>query len=254
MQQIVCNLMMTASWADFERFIRANRRYCQGQDAVIKPDSHKGQKVAVCAAGPSLHDCREQLVESQYDQVWGCNSALNYLWDSKLPLTHAITVDQSLEMLSEQEFGRCLDVPYYLASSVHPMLTRKLHRRGRQLIWFHNYIGMENPKGWQAPEPWATKSFNANHGFRTKEMWLYETLWPSTAQVGYGLNTGVRAVIVAMFMGPRCRCKAQRTTPSGWIRSCSTLQAARRGRPTGTTPSWCSTTCRASAGTRGRTC
>lgn len=199
--EVVCELRMSTDTAGFADYIRRNRQYCRGPRDVVQPDSHKGQSVAICGAGWSLTQHEEQLRNGGYDQIWGCNSALPYLWDAGLPVTHGITVDQGEDMLKPVEFGRTLNVPYYLASSVHPLLAKKLARMHRQLTWFHNFVGMENPKDWVAPEPWASASANAQRGFKTLEMWLYETQWPSTVQVGYGLNTLPRSAIVAMFMG-----------------------------------------------------
>jgi hypothetical protein len=155
---------------------------------MVKQNSATGQRVVICGAGPSLAVEHARLPDA--DQVWACNSALPYLMERGVRVTHAVTVDQNAVMMSPEEWGRCWPVEYLLASCVHPSVPEQLSRAGRRLRWFHSYQGVSDPPQWDAKA--------RGHGY---EWHLYTSLYPGAVQVGYGLNTAVRAVCLAVFMG-----------------------------------------------------
>ena len=162
----------------------ANHR---GAVEVVEAGSHVGQSVAICCAGPSLAD---QPLEGAFDQVWAVNSALPYLMDRGVPVTHACTVDQGPAMMMDREFGRAFDVDYLLASCVYPELVQILRKAGRHIRYFHSYLGVTPPPDW-VERP----------GFGHYEEWLYRKLYPTSICVGAGLNSGPRALSVAIGMG-----------------------------------------------------
>lgn len=153
-------------------------------------NARAGRSVTICGAGPSLAEEAHRLPET--DDVWACNSAVPYLMDRGVRVTHGFAIDGGADMLGPSEWERTFDVTYLLASSVHPRLTRHLFDAHRRMIWFHNYIGLENPDGWRPP---------ADQPGLTYEMWLYTTLYPTSIQVGHGLNAVPRAVCLALALG-----------------------------------------------------
>lgn len=193
---VTCNLQMVASMEDFYRHIAANRKLCRGPEDVINQNSHVGKRVAIVGAGPSFLISQAELLEQCYDEVWGCNRGLNYLIDNGLPATHGFAIDQGVEMLLPREWRRVFPVHYLLASSVHPRLAKHIARRGAKITWFHNYLGIENPKDWVDPPGWQKPTPNCG-----KEMYIYQSTWPATVQVGYGLNSVPRAICLALWMG-----------------------------------------------------
>lgn len=177
---------------------------------VLTPNSRSGV-VAICGAGPSL-----RAADIGETEIWACNSALPYLWDRGVAVTHGITVDQGEAMLAAHEFGRLLPVTYYLASSVHPALAARLRLAGRTIAWFHNFLGVEAPADYVS-RPCAPGEKDASY-----EEWLYRKLYPTTICVGAGLNTVSRAVSLALAMGYRdirvygadCACAPDSPSPS----------------------------------------
>jgi hypothetical protein len=157
---------------------------------MVQENSHKNRTVNICGAGPSLAPYVGGLDFAH--ETWGCNSALGYLFDHGAEVTHGFVIDQGEEMLTPREWGRALDVNYYIASCVHPKLTDHLLGQGRKLKWFHSYLGIPDPPDW-----------NAKAKGKAYEMALYtnENLFPSGVQVGHGLNSVQRAICLALFMG-----------------------------------------------------
>lgn len=155
---------------------------------VAEPGSRAGQRVVICGAGPSLTDHLDRMADA--DEVWACNSALPYLWDRGVRVTHGVTVDQGAAMLEPEELGRLLPVGYYLASSVHPDLVRRLAVAGHPVTFFHNYLGVADPPGWAHPDP----------AMRCEEF-TYRRLYRPTLMVGVGLNTAIRAASLALGLG-----------------------------------------------------
>jgi hypothetical protein len=192
----------------FSSFIFGNATM---QDGVIEQGQNKGQHVVICGAGPSLADTAADYVDKA-DEVWGCNSALIYLRDRGLRVTHGLTVDQTPHML--EEWATTPDVMYYLASSVHPHLTDLLRINERPYRIFHNYVGLrENPVEYgvcvdcetvvqNANDPCSKcKGENVDRQMMAYEDWIYSALYPATVRAGSGLNTTSRAMDVALFAG-----------------------------------------------------
>lgn len=165
--------------------IRSNARFAT---LMVGPDTHKGKTVNICGAGPSLANAEFKPAA----ETWGCNSALGYLTDRGLPVTHGFVIDPTEEMLGDREWGQAFEVGYYVASCVNPKLVAHLLAQGRNLQWFHSFLGMPDPKGWDAKK----------RG-RSYEMALYTDpkLYKSGVQVGKGLNSVQRAICLALFMG-----------------------------------------------------
>jgi len=159
----------------FGVFIFANALRCE---RVAEQDSHKGQRLVLCGAGPSLRDGIGPAMDGHDGECWGINSALVWLWNQGHKVTHGFTVDQTLPMLEEWESAP--PVEYLLATSVHPNLTDFLTAKGRQVTFFHNFVGMQ-PKG--------------------VEEFMYQRLFPGTCMVGGGLNSVNRALCLALWMG-----------------------------------------------------
>jgi hypothetical protein len=154
---------------------------------MVEWGTRQGQSVAIYGAGPSLIEAPH---DPGTDERWACNSALPYLMDRGAPVTHGITLDQGTIMLGPQEWFRTFDVEYLLASTVHPELVQHLAKEGRRWRFFHSLVGMDAPPGWQHPDP-----------DMTFESFLYRRLYPTSVLVGHGLNTGTRALCLALVMG-----------------------------------------------------
>lgn len=167
----------------FEAFIFGNATKC---DRVAEGDSALGQTVVICGAGPSLREHAADYCPTA-DQVWGCNSALTWLYDHGHKVTHGFTVDQTPEMVNE--WRSVPPVEYLVASTIHPHLTDHLLGAGRRLTFFHNYVGIDKP-----PVAYEGRTM----GF---EDWMYAALYPPTMRVGSGLNAVTRAIDVALVMG-----------------------------------------------------
>jgi hypothetical protein len=190
----------------YKAFVVGNATMCQ---RVVEKDSAKGQHIVICGAGPSLAETADEWVP-QGDQVWGCNSALTWLYDNGYPVTHGFTVDQQPQMIDEWKTAPPVD--YILASTVHPSLTEHLHENGRRTHFFHNYVGIHernvtlcecgHPEG--AHEEGPCKQCDCTE-YREKvssfEDWIYALLFDTTVKAGSGLNTATRAIDVALFMG-----------------------------------------------------
>ena len=158
----------------FAGFIVANAEYCK---AVVTQDTHKGKTVVICGAGPSLRAHVADFQHPDYD-VWACNSALTWMLDSGYRVSHGFSIDQTEHMI--QEWITAPDVTYYLASSVHPRMTQYLTEKGRNIIFFHNHVGLR---------PGELEHF------------LYGRFYPSSVKVGDGLNSVNRAACLAEYMG-----------------------------------------------------
>lgn len=153
---------------------------------MLALNERAGQHVVICGAGPSLRDA----VLPAADEVWACNSALPYLMDRGVRVTHGFTIDQGDIMLADTEWARTFPVGYYVASSVHPSLVAHLRAEGRAVTFFHSFLGIPSPADWVERE-----------GFGSYEDWLYRKLYPSSFCVGQGLNSAARAVCLALALG-----------------------------------------------------
>ncbi len=180
----------------FYRHIRENAPHSWN---VVTPDSRAGKTVVICGAGPSLAHEYQRLPDA--DEVWACNSALPYLMDRGVRVTHGFAIDQGEAMLGADEWGRTFDVDYLVASSVSPKLVQHLLDHERTVTFFHNHLGIADPEGWKPPEPGLTY-----------ELWLYTlsglygskgpTKQPrACGRTGHGLNSVPRAICLALGMG-----------------------------------------------------
>lgn len=150
---------------------------------MVGPGTHVGKSVAICGAGPTL--AHEDV--GDVDDVWACNSALPYLLTEGRRVTHGFAIDQGLGMLAAHEWGTAPDVRYLLGTCVHPGLTDHLLAHGREVSFFHSYLGIPDPDGWAGDVPY--------------EMHLYTTRFPLSIRVGFGLNAVPRAMCLAAAMG-----------------------------------------------------
>ena len=162
-----------------------------GVSHMVQEGTAKGQHLILCGAGPSLAEHAAEWCP-QGDQVWGCNSALPYLADRGHRVTHGFTVDQTAHMC--QEWMSTPDVPYLVASTIHPHLTDLLRSRERHLTYFHNFVGVNRP-----PVEWEDDQGTTQRAMY--EDWMYMTFFPPSIRAGSGLNTVNRAIDVALFMG-----------------------------------------------------
>jgi hypothetical protein len=138
---------------------------------VVEQNSHAGQKLAICGAGPSL---AKQTIEA-VDQVWACNSALPYLLGRGVKVSAGVGIDQTPGLL--REWKDAPDVPYLLASSVEPELVQHLGAKGRDITFFHSAVGLDD------------------------ELAYYTETWPGTIMVGQGFMVTSRMIGVAQWMG-----------------------------------------------------
>ena len=174
--------------AHFASFVVGNAQYC---DHVVEADTAKGQHLILCGAGPSLMDTAAEWCPKG-DQIWGCNSAVTWLYDQGHKPTHGFTVDQTPHMVAE--WRNPPPVEYLVASSCHPHLIQLLLGRGRSLRFFHNFVGIR-----QRPVSWADEDGVMQAA--SYEDWLYMTLYPMTVRAGSGLNSVNRAIDIALWMG-----------------------------------------------------
>jgi hypothetical protein len=170
--------------------IRTNAARARGR--MVLHDSALGQHIVICGAGPSLRAVTEL---PKADEIWACNSALPYLIDHGLPVTHGFTVDQGAAMARPMEWGRADDVCYYVPSSAHPNLLDVLESHNRDLRFFHSFLGIPDEADW------VPKKDRLGKWVTSQEMWLYRSLYDQSVQVGHGLNSVPRAVCLALAMG-----------------------------------------------------
>jgi len=169
----------------FPAFIFGNSTICE---RVAKEGSGKGLHLVICGAGPTLADHIEEYGPPA-DHVWGCNSAATWLVDNGHKCTHGFTVDQTPHML--EEWYSAPDVDYLLASSCHPHLAEYLMSKGREVTFFHNFVGIR-----------GRDDVTIEGGqILTFEKYMYSALYEQTAIVGSGLNAVTRAIDLACFMG-----------------------------------------------------
>ena len=153
--------------------IAANARF---KFPVAQRDTHKGKRLAICGAGPSLANHYERLLSGTYD-VWACNSALGWLVSRGVPITRGSAIEMSDIML--HTWREAPVVPYLLASCVHPHLILNLLQRGvTDIMMFHNFVG-----------------------FGEREFKLYSHGYPETILAGMGLNVVNRLIQVGDYLG-----------------------------------------------------
>ena len=202
----------------FEAFIAGN---AMRVERVVEENSHKGQHLILCGAGPSLRDEADEWCPKG-DAVWGCNSALTWLHEHGHNPTHGFSVDQTPAMVNE--WAEPPDVEYLIASTVHPYLVDHLKHNERTMRFFNNYVGIRKPPvsycvcGHDKVEHvYADHSADLvctccdceEYAMRIMgyEDWLYAALsgsnpkFKATIRAGSGLNAVTRAVDVAQYMG-----------------------------------------------------
>ena len=190
----------------FETYIAGNAARCE---RVAEIDSAKGQHLILCGAGPSLRDHAAKWCRKG-DQIWGCNSALTWLYDHGHKPTHGFTVDQTPAMCNE--WASAPDVEYLIASTSHPYLVDMLEEKGRRIRWFNNYVGLTKPPVAYCKcghdkvdhDEACTKCDDCDtyaERIMGYEDWMYAALYPPTIRAGSGLNAVTRAIDVASFMG-----------------------------------------------------
>lgn len=192
----------------FPAFIFGNSTKC---DRVVEKGDAKGKHLILCGAGPSLAEEAGEWCP-QGDEVWGCNSALTYLVDCGHRATHGFTVDQTAHMLAEWESAP--DVQYMLASTAHPHLAEYLLDKGREIRWFHNFVGIQAPPvsyavclgcgtvcDTAAEKCPACSCIDIDARKMEYEDWMYSALYPPTVRSGSGLNSVTRAIDVALYRG-----------------------------------------------------
>jgi hypothetical protein len=172
--------------------IMDNARYAKKMVNGI--GSKKGKRLIICGAGPSLRQYVTEPVRWHAHEVWACNSALTYLHDHDVRVTHAFGIDQSLGMLDDWQ--RTFDVEYLVASSIQPKLRDHLLSAGRKLRWFHNYLGLPDPPDWKPPADWVRPLPQLGY-----ELFLYQTLFQDSIQTQYGLNAVARALCLGATLG-----------------------------------------------------
>lgn len=171
----------------FIRFISDNSQW--GLD-VVEQNSAQGRVLGVCGAGPSLADHLDVL--GLCDDVWGVNSALPWLY-GRAKVTHGFTTDQTQGMLSD--WASFPPVTYLVASSVAPNLLEEILLRERDVLIFHNFVGVPGPNV-------RGKAKDSDDDLVLSfEDFLYSTQYPPTVRAGSGLNSVTRAIDVSEFMG-----------------------------------------------------
>lgn len=185
-QDARCQLLLPPSDKLYE-YIRSNAVHAT---RMAQQNTHVGKTLAICGAGPSL--AVEAATMRTTDDVWACNGAVNYLQQHGHRVTHGFAIDQGEAMLGVHEWATTYDMPYYVASSVHPKLVAHLLADGRDLTFFHSYLGLDDPEDWVR---------NPERPNVTYEMALYTSVYASSVQVGFGLNAVPRAICLALFLG-----------------------------------------------------
>lgn len=196
----------------FEPFIVGNACYYESVMQVRPPMVVQGEAIGkelvICGAGPSLRDHAAEYCTPDRD-VWGCNSAVTWLYNNNHHVTHAFTVDQTAMML--REWSSMPPVEYLLATSVHCHLPEMLLAGGHKVRFFHNYVGIKKP-----PVTWEGRTM----GY---EDWLYALLYPDSVRCGSGLNATTRALDVALYagyekiyiLGADCALRLKKSRPRG---------------------------------------
>lgn len=144
---------------------------------MVEADCFHGQVLALCGAGPSLNG-----VMYPADQVWGCNSAMTWLygngpeWMTPDMLT-GIGIDQTDGMLRDWETAP--PVTYYVATTCDPKLIDHLKAHGREIRFFHNMVGFDG------------------------ELEHYREEWAPSFMVATGATVVGRTIGLAAWMGFR---------------------------------------------------
>lgn len=144
---------------------------------MAAPDTCRGQTVALCGAGPSLDP--DEVRASGCDHVFAVNSAAPWLMENGVPVTAALAIDQTAQLL--EEWKTTYPMVYYVASTVDPEVVKHLRAEDRTVVFFHNAVGMETG--------------------HDSEFDYYCHRWPPTYMVGYGSTVLTRVVGLVRWMG-----------------------------------------------------
>ena len=174
----------------YEPHLRENTRW---KDHVLNAHNDGvGKRVVICGAGPSLATDIGLLSTRPYDELWGCNRALPWLFHNGWKPTHAVWVDPGDAWT--YEWADTYDVTYYVSTCCQPKLLEHLEARGCRFGLFHNWVGIAKPSDdWKCPLP--------QHAEWEYETYLYGTLYPATVCTGAGLNAVNRALALALYRG-----------------------------------------------------
>lgn len=132
--------------------------------------SFAGQTLALCGAGPSLAESKISGV----DQIFACNSAVNYLMSKGVHVTGAVGIDQTPQL--RQEWDVTYDIPYYVASTCDPELIRYLSEQGRELLFFHNHVGIVDELNFYNSH-WPANSYLVGQGFTVVSRFIGLAKW-----------------------------------------------------------------------------
>lgn len=162
--------------AHFKDFALANlRRVVEHDIRSVEKNQFKGQVLALCGAGPSL--ASGPIYDA--DEVWGCNSAVNWLASNGRAPTGAVGIDQTERMIDD--WHTTPDVTHYVASTIHPRVLDRLIESGRDVRIFHNYVG------WGDDE---IEFYNSHP-------------WPASFMMATGATVLSRTIGLAAWMGFR---------------------------------------------------
>ncbi|HXU07058.1 MAG TPA: hypothetical protein VN903_39165, partial [Polyangia bacterium] len=136
------------------------------------------------------------------------------------------------------EWASTPDVDYLIASTCNPNLCKLLVDNGRQVTFFHNYVGVrggpvsygvchacEQMSDADLPNCPHCESVDVERHTVSYEDWLYQALYPATLRTGSGLNATTRAIDLALYMGFRkiyllgadCALKVNKPMPKGAV-------------------------------------
>lgn len=123
------------AWAHQRKYLDANAVRCR---RTLHGGEGRGLTVLICGAGPSLKDTfLPTYAETSPDAVWGCNSALRWLWQEKLPVSHGFACAGEEGLLDD--WKPFPPVQYYVSSGIWPVIPQLLDRRHRR-VWFYHVI------------------------------------------------------------------------------------------------------------------
>jgi len=168
------------AWQHQRRYIRANAVYAKH---MVTRDYGTGQRLVICGAGPSLAQWIDPVLEKvRPHQVWGCNSALSWLYAHEKLVTHGIAVAPEDGLL--EDWAGFPPVEYLVSSGVSPVVIRRLAARHRRMWFFHALLGL---------------------GTEAEELAFYRRLYPSQSLTvrGGGYNVANLAVALASGAGFR---------------------------------------------------
>jgi len=141
--------------------------------------SGRGREVYICGNSRGLPKHAKRIKRdgmADNVEVWGCNGAVNWLWENDIKVTHGFTTDTSARMHQEC-WAHAPPIHYLLATCVDPRTVDQVLSLGaKSVTFFHNFTGLDG------------------------EVPLYQSLYPGAPLVGEGLNSVNRALALALMM------------------------------------------------------